>query len=145
MLELLDFKPTSRCLTANSLALTITCIPYTTVEIPASLDFKCVGANILLPTMAMLWGLTTTLQGSVNSYQGLLAAQFFFRLFEGGLLPGIMLEPVLQAGSIPNAHVTSIHRSFIGWRILWPARIQHSRDGRMCRTQRLAVDLHSGV
>ena len=92
MLELLDFKPTSRCLTANSLALTITCIPYTTVEIPASLDFECVGANILLPTMAMLWGLTTTLQGSVNSYQGLLAAQFFFRLFEGGLPPGIMLS-----------------------------------------------------
>ena len=54
-------------------------------------------------------------------------------------------EPVLQAGSNPNAHDTSIHCRFVGWRILWSARIQHSRDGGMCRTQRLAVNLHSGV
>ena len=66
MLELLDFKPTSRCPTANSLALAVTYIPYTAVKIPASLVLKCVGAYILLPTMVILWGLTTTLQGSVN-------------------------------------------------------------------------------
>ena len=41
--------------------------------------------------MVILWGLTTTLQGFVSSYQGLLAARFFLGLFEGGLLPGIML------------------------------------------------------
>ena len=74
-----------------SLALTITYIPYIIVEIPASLVLKRVGANILLPTMVILWGLTTTLQGLVSSYQGLLAARFFLGLFEGGLLPGIML------------------------------------------------------
>ena len=74
-----------------SLALTITYIPYIVVEIPASLVLKCVGANILLPALVILWGFTTTLQGFVNSYQGLLAARFFLVLFEGGLLPGIML------------------------------------------------------
>ncbi len=74
-----------------SLALTITYIPYIVVEIPASLILKRVGANILLPSMVILWGLTTTLQGFVNTYQGLLAARFFLGLFEGGLLPGIML------------------------------------------------------
>ena len=41
--------------------------------------------------MVLLWGLTTTLQGLVGSYQGLLTARFFLGLFEGGLLPGIML------------------------------------------------------
>jgi MFS family permease len=74
-----------------SLALTVTFIPYLAIEIPAGLVLKRVGANILLPTMATLWGLTTTLQGLVGSYHGLLAARFFLGLFEGGLLPGIML------------------------------------------------------
>jgi MFS family permease len=74
-----------------SLALTITYIPYLAVEIPAGLVLKRVGANILLPTMATLWGLTTALQGLVGSYHGLLVARFFLGLFEGGLPPGITL------------------------------------------------------
>jgi MFS family permease len=74
-----------------SLALTMTYIPYIIVEIPASLVLKRVGANILLPTMVILWGLTTALQGFVTSYRGLIAARFFLGLFEGGLLPGITL------------------------------------------------------
>ena len=39
----------------NPLALTVAYIPYTAVEVPASLVLKCVGANILLPTMAILY------------------------------------------------------------------------------------------
>ena len=74
-----------------SLALTITYIPYIIVETPASLVLKRVSANMFLPTMVVHWGLTTTLQGLVGSYQGLLTARFFLGLFEGGLLPGIML------------------------------------------------------
>ena len=45
-----------------SLVLTITYIPYIIVEVPASLVLKPVGANILLPTMDILWGLTATLK-----------------------------------------------------------------------------------
>jgi len=74
-----------------SLALTITYIPYIVVEIPSSLVLKRIGANIFLPTMVILWGLTTALQGLVSSYRGLLAARFFLGLFEGGLVPGITL------------------------------------------------------
>ena len=74
-----------------SLALTITYIPYIIVEIPAGLILKRVGANILLPTMAILWGLITTLQGLVTDYRGLIAARFFLGLVEGGLIPGIVL------------------------------------------------------
>lgn len=74
-----------------SLALTVTYIPYIIVEIPASLLLKRAGANIFLPTMVILWGFTTTLQGLVGSYRSLLAARFCLGLFEGGLLPGIML------------------------------------------------------
>ena len=54
-------------------------------------------------------------------------------------------EPVLHEGSNPNAHDTSIHCGFIGWCLLWPARIWDSRDGGTCRAQRLAMDLHSSV
>ena len=59
-----------------SLALTITYISYIIVEVPASLVLKRVSANILLPTMVVLWGVTSTLQGLVSSYQVLLAAWF---------------------------------------------------------------------
>jgi MFS family permease len=74
-----------------SFALIVTTIPYLAVEIPASLILKRVGANILLPTMATLWGLTTTLQGLVTSYKGLLATRFFLGLAEGGLIPVFMI------------------------------------------------------
>ena len=74
-----------------SLVLTITYIPYILVEIPAALVVKRIGANNLLPIMAVIWGLITTLQGLVTSYSGLLVARFFLGLAEGGLIPGIML------------------------------------------------------
>ena len=74
-----------------SLALTMTSIPLLVVEIPTNLILKRVGANILIPAMATLWGLVTALQGLVTSYQGLLAARFFLGLAEGGLVPGIAL------------------------------------------------------
>ncbi|KAI0716360.1 MFS general substrate transporter [Earliella scabrosa] len=72
-----------------SLALTVTLIPYTLVEIPSNYLMMIVGPRILLPTMAVLWGLTCTLQGVVTNYAGLIACRFFLGLFEGGLLPGI--------------------------------------------------------
>lgn len=74
-----------------SLTLTVTNIPYLIVEIPATLLVKRVGANILLPTLAILWGLITALQGLVTSYQGLLIARFFLGIVEGGLFPGIII------------------------------------------------------
>jgi len=74
-----------------SLALIVTSISYLAVELPACLVLKRVGANVLLPTMATIWGLTTTLQGFVTSYQGLLATRFFLGLAEGGLIPVFML------------------------------------------------------
>lgn len=74
-----------------SLLLTVTYIPYIVIEIPAGLILKRVGANILLPIMATLWGLITALQGLANTYQGLLVARFFLGLVEGGLVPGIVL------------------------------------------------------
>ncbi|KAI0090075.1 MFS general substrate transporter [Irpex rosettiformis] len=74
-----------------SLALTITVIPYVLIEIPSNLWLKRIGPNIVLPLMTVLWGIATTLQGTVTSYGGLIACRFFIGLFEGGLSPGCML------------------------------------------------------
>ncbi|KAI0739201.1 MFS general substrate transporter [Daedaleopsis nitida] len=75
--------------TQYSLALTVTLIPYTLIEIPSNYLLMIVGPRYLLPTMALLWGITCTLQGVVTNYSGLIACRFFLGLFEGGLLPGM--------------------------------------------------------
>ncbi|KAI0087632.1 MFS general substrate transporter [Irpex rosettiformis] len=77
-----------------SLAITITFLPYIVIELPSNLWLKRIGPNIVLPLMALLWGVATTLQGTVTSYGGLIACRFFIGLFEGmlcGLPPGCML------------------------------------------------------
>ncbi|KAI0764530.1 MFS general substrate transporter [Trametes elegans] len=74
-----------------SMALTVTLIPYTVVDLPSNLLMKVVGPRILLPTSIILWGITATLQGVVHNYSGLLALRFFLGVFEGGCLPGLSL------------------------------------------------------
>lgn len=74
-----------------SMALTITYIPYIIAELPTNLLLRSVGPNIMMPTMLILWGVVTTLQGVVTSYSGLLAARFFLGLLEGGITPGLVL------------------------------------------------------
>ncbi|KAF9459860.1 major facilitator superfamily domain-containing protein [Collybia nuda] len=81
-----------------SIALTVTYVPYIVAELPSNLLLKvrplrslAVGPNLMLPTMLTLWGVVTTLQGAVTSYAGLLACRFFLGLFEGGVLPGLVL------------------------------------------------------
>ncbi|KAI0720833.1 MFS general substrate transporter [Cerioporus squamosus] len=74
-----------------STALMVTLIPYSTAQFATNLIMKVVGPRTLLPTLAILWGLTCTVQGFVTTYEGLLACRFFLGLFEGGLLPGITL------------------------------------------------------
>ncbi|RDX42187.1 MFS general substrate transporter [Lentinus brumalis] len=75
-----------------STALMVTLIPYSTAQFATNLIMKVVGPRTLLPTLAILWGFTCAVQGCfVTNYEGLLACRFFLGLFEGGLLPGIIL------------------------------------------------------
>lgn len=66
-----------------SIALTVTYVPYIAAELPSNLLLKVVGPNLMLPTMLALWGIVTTLQGTVRTYHQLLACRFFLGLFEG--------------------------------------------------------------
>ncbi|KAF5327673.1 hypothetical protein D9619_005010 [Psilocybe cf. subviscida] len=74
-----------------SVALTVTYVPYIAAELPSNLLLKIVGPNLMLPTMLALWGIVTTLQGTVKTYHGLLVCRFFLGLFEGGVFPGLVL------------------------------------------------------
>ncbi|KAF4568225.1 hypothetical protein EYR40_010375 [Pleurotus pulmonarius] len=77
--------------TQYSMALTVTYIPYILAELPTNLLLRSVGPHVMLPTMLILWGTVTTLQGMVESYPGLLAVRFFLGLLEGGVSPGLVL------------------------------------------------------
>ncbi|KAG9312983.1 major facilitator superfamily domain-containing protein [Chiua virens] len=74
-----------------SLALTVTMVPYLFAAFPASLLLKRIGPNVMLPTMAILWGVASGAQGFVHNYAGLLLCRFFLGLVEGGIVPGIVL------------------------------------------------------
>ncbi|EIW85122.1 MFS general substrate transporter [Coniophora puteana RWD-64-598 SS2] len=69
--------------TQYSIALTVTYVPYIIAEFPSNILLKRVGPNIMLPSMVAIWGVVTTLQGTVTTYGGLLACRFFLGLVEG--------------------------------------------------------------
>ncbi|PPQ78836.1 hypothetical protein CVT26_011847 [Gymnopilus dilepis] len=48
-----------------STALTLTYIPYILVMIPSNLLLRRIGANIMLPSMTVLWGFTSMMQGEI--------------------------------------------------------------------------------
>ncbi|KAG9312679.1 major facilitator superfamily domain-containing protein [Chiua virens] len=74
-----------------TVALTVTYIPFMFSELPSVWLLKHVGPNLMLPSMAILWGAVSASQGLVKSYSGLLACRFFVGLFQGGLVSGIIL------------------------------------------------------
>lgn len=74
-----------------SISLTMTLIPFLCSGLPVNLLMKTVGPNILLPALLTLWGIVTTLQGTVHTFGGLLACRFFLGFFEGGMIPAITL------------------------------------------------------
>ncbi|KAF9456650.1 major facilitator superfamily domain-containing protein [Collybia nuda] len=84
-------KDTHMTNTQFSIALTVTLIPYILIEIPTNLLLKIVGPDRLIPSLLVLWGIVTTLQGLVRNFHDLLACRFLLGLFEGGIFPAIIL------------------------------------------------------
>ncbi|KAH0371388.1 MFS general substrate transporter, partial [Aureobasidium melanogenum] len=69
-------------------ALVIFFVPYILFEIPSNILLKKFKPHVWLSGCMFLFGLTTTLQGVVQNYSGLLATRFFLGLFESGMFPG---------------------------------------------------------
>jgi MFS family permease len=69
-------------------ALVIFFVPYILFEIPSNILLKKFKPHVWLSGCMFLFGLTTTLQGVVQNYSGLLATRFFLGVF------GCSCEPV---------------------------------------------------
>ena len=69
-------------------ALVIFFAPYIFFEIPSNILLKKFKPHVWLSACMFLFGLTTTLQGVVTNYSGLLATRFFLGVFESGMFPG---------------------------------------------------------
>ncbi|OJD28759.1 major facilitator superfamily transporter [Diplodia corticola] len=69
-------------------ALVIFFVPYILAEIPSNVLMKKVSPRVWLSGCMFFFGLTTTMQGLVQNYSGLLATRFFLGLFESGMFPG---------------------------------------------------------
>ncbi|KAI5240154.1 major facilitator superfamily transporter [Aureobasidium subglaciale] len=69
-------------------ALVIFFVPYIIFEIPSNILLKKFKPHVWLSGCMFLFGLTTTLQGVVTNYSGLLATRFFLGVFESGMFPG---------------------------------------------------------
>lgn len=62
---------------------------YVLAEIPSNLMMKRTRPSIWIPAIMVAWGITCTLMGLVDNYNGLLAARAALGIAEGGLFPGI--------------------------------------------------------
>lgn len=54
-------------------------------EIPSNILLKKLKPHLWLSICMFMFGLTTTLQGLVQNYHGLLATRFFLGVFEAGM------------------------------------------------------------
>ena len=70
--------------------LTLYFVGYVLFEIPCNIILKRTTPRLWLPTLAVLWGIVSTLMGLVHNYEGFLASRFFLGVAESGLFPGVV-------------------------------------------------------
>lgn len=71
-----------------STALTLFFVGYVIGEVPANLVLKKTSPPVWLPTLTLVWGIISVVQGLVHNQAGLFAVRFFLGLSESGLFPG---------------------------------------------------------
>ncbi|KAF4619635.1 hypothetical protein D9613_005095 [Agrocybe pediades] len=74
-----------------NIVLAVFYVAYILVELPSNMVLKKMKPNRWIPLLVCSWGVITTLSSLVQSFRGLVAIRIFLGLFEGGLLPGIIL------------------------------------------------------
>ncbi|OSC99283.1 MFS general substrate transporter [Trametes coccinea BRFM310] len=79
-------------LTGNrfNIILTLNFVANCVFALPANLLLKRLRPSVWLPGITIVWGVITTLQGVVKSYQQLLALRICLGIAEAGLSPGIL-------------------------------------------------------
>ncbi|GAC93982.1 hypothetical protein PHSY_001551 [Pseudozyma hubeiensis SY62] len=71
-----------------STALTLFFVGYVVGEVPANIVLKKTSPPLWLPTLTLIWGIISVVQGLVHNQAGLFAVRFFLGLSESGLFPG---------------------------------------------------------
>ncbi|SNX81325.1 related to TNA1 - High affinity nicotinic acid plasma membrane permease [Melanopsichium pennsylvanicum] len=71
-----------------STALTLFFVGYVIGEVPANIVLKKTSPPVWLPTLTLIWGIISVVQGLVHNQAGLFAVRFFLGLSESGLFPG---------------------------------------------------------
>lgn len=57
-------------------------------EVPCNIVLKLTTPRFWLPTLALIWGIITTLSGVTQNFAGFLSTRFFLGIVESGLIPG---------------------------------------------------------
>ncbi|KAK3699611.1 hypothetical protein LTR37_016347 [Vermiconidia calcicola] len=61
--------------------------PYALLEVPSNMILKLLTPSVWIAILMLCWGTVMTLQGIVQSYQGLLATRFMLGVTEAGFFP----------------------------------------------------------
>ena len=64
---------------------------YIVAEIPAALIVKRLGFNVVIPTVALGWGVICFANGFVQNFAGLAVCRLLLGMFEGVLFPSLTL------------------------------------------------------
>jgi MFS family permease len=70
--------------------LTLFFVGYILFEVPCNIILKRTSPRFWLPTLTVVWGTVTTLQGITQSLAGFFVVRFFLGIAEGGLFPGVI-------------------------------------------------------
>jgi hypothetical protein len=70
--------------------LTLYFIGYVLFEVPCNIVLKIWTPRAWLPTLALAWGIVSTLMGVTQSLAGFFVVRFFLGVTESGLFPGIV-------------------------------------------------------
>ncbi|KAF9254617.1 MFS general substrate transporter [Marasmius fiardii PR-910] len=74
-----------------NVALLVFYVSYLLVDVPATLLLKRIKPNRWIPSLVMAWGFVTVMTCFVRGFVGLAGIRFCLGLFEGGLLPCMLL------------------------------------------------------
>lgn len=74
-----------------NIGLAVFYVSYIASELPSNYFLKRVGAKLWLPFLVASWGVVTITMAFMKNYSAFIACRFFLGLFEGGLLPGMVM------------------------------------------------------
>jgi hypothetical protein len=102
--------------------LTVFFVGYISLEVVWNLILKRIGPRIWLPSVTIVWGIVTTLQGVLVNKVGFFVIRTALGVAEGALFPGVSV--LLNLRSVREALLMALHRSCF----TFPCGIREKRE-----------------